>query len=63
MARELSLRKARNLLDTGAELVVSGNIGCMTQLSAQLKRLEHPLPVLHTVQLLDRAYEAEPLRD
>jgi glycolate oxidase iron-sulfur subunit len=56
MARTLGLRKARNLLQTGAQLIVSGNIGCMTQLSAQLKTLEQPLPVLHTVQLLDRAY-------
>jgi len=59
MARELGLRKARNLLQTGAQLIVSGNIGCMTQLSAQLKNLGQPLPVLHTVQLLDRAYMNE----
>ena len=45
MARELGLRKAQNLLETGAQLVVSGNIGCMTQLSAQLKNLGRPLPV------------------
>ena len=59
MARELGLRKAHNLLETGAQLVVSGNIGCMTQLSAQLKTSGEPLPVLHTVQLLDRAYMNE----
>jgi len=58
MALELGLRKARNLLETGAQLIVSGNIGCMTQLSAQLKNLGQPLPVLHTVQLLDRAYSS-----
>ncbi|CAA9572575.1 MAG: Glycolate dehydrogenase, iron-sulfur subunit GlcF [uncultured Truepera sp.] len=57
MARELGLRKARSLLDTGAQMIVSGNIGCMTQISAQLKKLGQPLPVLHTVQLLDRAYK------
>ncbi len=56
MARDLGLRKACNLLETGAELIVSGNIGCMTQLSAQLRNLGQPLPVLHTIQLLDRAY-------
>ena len=56
MARELGLRKAQNLLDTGAELIVSGNIGCTTQITLQLKNLGQPLPVLHTVQLLDRAY-------
>ncbi len=56
MARELGLRKAQTLLDTGAELIVSGNIGCTTQIALQLRNLGRPLPVLHTVQLLDRAY-------
>lgn len=58
MARELGLRKAQNLLETGAELVVSGNIGCLTQLQNQLKNLGASLPVMHTVQLLDEAYRA-----
>ena len=58
MARELGLRKAQNLLSTGAELIVSGNIGCTTQITLQLKNLRQPLPVLHTVQLLDRAYSS-----
>ncbi len=60
MARELGVRKARNLLDTGAELVVSGNIGCLTQLQNQLGNLGASLPVMHTVQLLDEAYQAFP---
>lgn len=56
MARALGQRKAQNLLATGAELIVSGNIGCLTQLQNQLRDLGKPLPVIHTVQLLDRAY-------
>jgi glycolate oxidase iron-sulfur subunit len=56
VAAELGERKARNLLATGAELIASGNIGCLTQLQTQLASLGHPIPALHTVQVLDRAY-------
>jgi len=56
LANELGQRKAANVLDTGAQAVVTGNIGCMTQLATHLQRLEQPLPVLHTMQLLDQAY-------
>jgi glycolate oxidase iron-sulfur subunit len=34
----------------------SGNIGCLTQLQLHLRALGRPLPLLHTVQLLDAAY-------
>jgi glycolate oxidase iron-sulfur subunit len=53
IARELGRRKARNVIETGAEAVVAGNIGCLTQIQAYL---EHPLPVLHTMEVLARAY-------
>ena len=56
VAAQLGERKARNLLATGAELIASGNIGCLTQLQSQLGSLGHPIPALHTVQVLDRAY-------
>ena len=56
VAAELGERKARNLLATGAELIASGNIGCLTQLQNQLAKLGHPIPALHTIQVLDRAY-------
>lgn len=56
MAAALGARKAQRLLETGAELIVSGNIGCLTQLQLHLKALGRPLPLLHTVQLLDAAY-------
>ncbi|MBS1678879.1 MAG: 4Fe-4S dicluster domain-containing protein [Actinobacteria bacterium] len=56
VAAELGERKARNLLATGAELIASGNIGCLTQLQRQLANLDHPIPTLHTIEVLDRAY-------
>jgi glycolate oxidase iron-sulfur subunit len=56
-AAELGARKAQNLLATGADLIATGNIGCMTQVDTHLRALGHPIPVLHTFQVLDRAYD------
>jgi glycolate oxidase iron-sulfur subunit len=54
-AAELGERKARNLLDTGAEAVVAGNPGCALQIAAHAERLGRPLPVLHPMELLARS--------
>jgi glycolate oxidase iron-sulfur subunit len=54
-AAELGERKARNLLETGAEAVVAGNPGCALQISAHTERLGRPLPVLHPMELLARS--------
>ena len=54
-AAELGERKARNLLDTGAEAVVAGNPGCALQITAHTGRLGRPLPVLHPMELLARS--------
>jgi len=56
-AAQLGERKARNLLDTGAEAVVAGNPGCALQISAHTERLGRPLPVLHPMELLARAVD------
>jgi glycolate oxidase iron-sulfur subunit len=56
LARALGESKARAILATGAELLATGNIGCLTQLRAELARLGSPLPVRHTMQVLRDAY-------
>ncbi|MCA9836534.1 MAG: 4Fe-4S dicluster domain-containing protein [Trueperaceae bacterium] len=56
-AFKLGQEKAQNVLATGADMVVTGNIGCMTQLRTHLK--EQGIPVMHTVQLLDKLYRGE----
>ena len=56
LAGAIGQRKAQNILRTGAEVVVTGNIGCMVQIRTHLRRLGKPLPVLHTMEALDRAY-------
>jgi glycolate oxidase iron-sulfur subunit len=55
-ARVLGERKARNILSTGAGAVATGNIGCMVQLRSHFNLLGVEMPVLHTMQVLDRAY-------
>jgi glycolate oxidase iron-sulfur subunit len=52
IAAELGRRKAEAITATGADVVATGNIGCMMQIQAHMQR---PLPVYHTVQLLDMA--------
>jgi Fe-S oxidoreductase len=56
VAGELGRRKAEALLATGADAVATGNIGCLTQIEASLAALGRDLPVMHTLQALDRAY-------
>ncbi len=51
IAATLRDRKVRNLEATGAALVATGNIGCITQIASAAK-----MPVVHTVELLDWAY-------
>jgi glycolate oxidase iron-sulfur subunit len=50
LGERLGARKADNLRRTGAEIVATGNVGCILQLRTQLD-----LPVVHTVELLDWA--------
>jgi glycolate oxidase iron-sulfur subunit len=56
VAEQLGRRKAENILSTGCEAIAAGNIGCLVQISAHLKQLNHPLPIYHTLEILDRAY-------
>jgi glycolate oxidase iron-sulfur subunit len=57
IANQLGERKAQNLISTGAELIAAGNIGCLTQIVTHLHRLGHEIPVMHTIEVLDAAYE------
>jgi glycolate oxidase iron-sulfur subunit len=59
IASSLGQKKARAIQASGAEVVVSGNIGCMTQLRMHLAKLGSPIRVRHTMQLLRDAYAAE----
>jgi glycolate oxidase iron-sulfur subunit len=57
-AAELGARKARHLLETGAEAIAAGNPGCAAQLDLHLRELGRPLPIHHPVELLWRSIAA-----
>ena len=56
MSNALLTRKLDNALATGAEAIVSANPGCMLQLAAGLRARGDRRPVIHLLELLDRAY-------
>ena len=58
-AGQLRDRKVRHLLDTGADVVVSSNPGCLMQIATGLQSAGRPLPTLHLVELLDASLKGE----
>jgi glycolate oxidase iron-sulfur subunit len=60
-ATELGDRKARNILNTGARMIVTSNPGCMLQIQASLKRMGQSLPMAHPVEVLDASIRGEPV--
>jgi glycolate oxidase iron-sulfur subunit len=57
-AAELGQIKAADLAGTGAALAASANIGCTLQIRRHMAEQEHPLPVLHPIELLQRSWRA-----
>jgi glycolate oxidase iron-sulfur subunit len=51
IAAKLRDRKVKNIMATGADVVATGNIGCITQIADRAG-----MPIVHTVELLDWAY-------
>ncbi len=60
-ARELGERKAKAVLQTGAQVMVTANPGCWMQVATTLARLGQRLPVAHTVQVLDASIRGVPV--
>jgi glycolate dehydrogenase iron-sulfur subunit len=58
-ANELGDRKAALITPLDADVVVTGNPGCILQLQASLDRAGKGIPVLHTIQLLDASIRGE----
>ena len=56
VAKSLGMKKAKNLMSTQPDAIALGNIGCMTQIQKHLEAYDSPPPVLHTVQILAKAY-------
>ncbi|HEX6958620.1 MAG TPA: glycolate oxidase subunit GlcF [Ferrovibrio sp.] len=56
LANQLRDRKVKNVASTGADVLAAGNIGCLVQIANGMAAARgKPLPVLHTVELLDWA--------
>ncbi|QND51974.1 glycolate oxidase subunit GlcF [Phyllobacterium sp. 628] len=51
IAKTLRDRKVKNIEATGASIIATGNIGCITQIASAAK-----MPIVHTVELLDWVY-------
>lgn len=60
-ANALGDRKAEHITPLSADVVVTGNPGCILQLRASLARVGSCVPVVHTVQLLDASLRGQPL--
>lgn len=54
IAAELARRKVETILAAKPDLVVSGNIGCITQLRQELARQKQSLPIKHIAEVLDQ---------
>ncbi|GER85887.1 hypothetical protein KDW_00490 [Dictyobacter vulcani] len=57
MGRELLERKMNNVEATGAQIIATGNPGCMMQIAMGMRQRGLQMEVMHPVQLLDAAYE------
>jgi len=59
LAARLGHRKAEHVMRSGADLVVTANPGCQMQIAAALRDAGSRIPVVHLMDLLDRAYPGE----
>jgi glycolate oxidase iron-sulfur subunit len=57
-ATQLRDRKVRNILKTDADVIVSGNPGCLLQIATGLEEAGRPLRVMHLVEVLDQSISA-----
>jgi glycolate oxidase iron-sulfur subunit len=57
----LGERKAQNVLDAGAQLLVTANPGCHLQIQASLLRMGMVLPAAHVMQVVDASIRGLPV--
>jgi glycolate oxidase iron-sulfur subunit len=61
MAERLGQRKAKNVLETDADAVFSGNVGCLIQLGRYLRAQKPGLTIAHPIDALWASYCGEKL--
>ena len=57
MSERLGKRKMDHIAATGAEVVATGNVGCILQIARQARERGSAIRVAHPVDLLDQAYQ------
>ena len=57
-ATELRARKVQNILKTDAEVIVSGNPGCLLQIATGLEAAGRPMRIMHLVEVIDQSIDA-----
>ncbi|MEO0447006.1 MAG: (Fe-S)-binding protein [Verrucomicrobiota bacterium] len=62
MAKELGEHRLQNILNTGRDVVISGDPGCLIHLQHHAKALGKSLTFFHTAEVLALAYKGLPLR-
>jgi glycolate oxidase iron-sulfur subunit len=61
-ANALGDRKAQLIAPLNAEVVATGNPGCLLQLQSSLARCGHATPVVHTIQILDASISGKAMQ-
>jgi glycolate oxidase iron-sulfur subunit len=59
MAERLQQRKIKNILQTGATIVVTSNPGCLLQIQSGLRKANPAVEVMHIADFLDRAMQQQ----
>jgi glycolate oxidase iron-sulfur subunit len=54
-ATQLRDRKVQNIRKTGADVIVSGNPGCLLQIATGLEAAGQPMRIMHLVEVLDQS--------
>lgn len=61
VGHELGEMKVNNLTDTGAEVIASANVGCITQIRKHLKLQNKNVILMHPMELLDYSIQGKRL--
>jgi glycolate oxidase iron-sulfur subunit len=61
-ATQLRDRKVQNILQTDAEVIVSGNPGCLLQIATGLEAAGRPMRIMHLIEVLDQSIRNSQVR-
>jgi glycolate oxidase iron-sulfur subunit len=61
MAERLARRKLDNIRRAGAQVVITGNAGCLLQIAREARMQGQKLKIVHPMELLDLSYRRESL--